>query len=385
MATIVSLNLSTEIVFGSGCAALTGARARRLGAERILLISDAGLRQAGLVAQMEGWLKQAGLEVVSFADVEPEPSVSNADACANFARQAAPQVIVGLGGGSVLDTSKVVGALLTNQGSVEDYLGNDLVKQPGLPTILLPTTAGTGAEMTRNALFYVPARRTKEAVISPLIVTRLALIDPALTLSVPPAVTAASGVDALCHALESYTGLNSNPLTDAYALESIHLISTHLRQAVFRGHDLAAREGMALGSLYAGIALANAGTNGVHALAYPLQGLHRIAHGVANAMLLPYVIEFNAPGNLERFARVAQQMGQPIQDLSPRDAVVEAVRACRLLAADVGIPRRLSDVGIGEDEIGGLVAGALDVQRLLKNNPRPLAASDIERIFRQAL
>jgi len=385
MAAIVSLNLSTEIVFGSGCAASIGARAQHLGAERVLLISDAGLHQAGLVAQMEDWLKHAGLDVVCYTDVEPEPSVSNADACARFARQGSPQVIVGLGGGSVLDTSKVVGALVTNEGSVENYLGNDLVKQPGIPTILLPTTSGTGAEMTRNALFYVPQRRTKEAVISPLIMTRLALIDPALTLSVPPSVTAASGVDALCHAIESYTGLNANPLTDAYALESIHLISTHLRRAVFAGQDLAAREGMALGSLYAAIALANAGTNGVHALAYPLQGLHRIAHGVANAMLLPYVVEFNAPGNLERFARVAQQMGQPIQGLSPRDAVAEAVRACRLLAADVGIPRRLCDVGIGESEIGALVAGALDVQRLLKNNPRPLRAPDIEQIFRQAL
>jgi alcohol dehydrogenase class IV len=385
MAAIVSLNLSTEIVFGSGCAASIGERTRHLGAERMLLISDAGLHQAGLVAQKEGWLKQAGLDVICYADVEPEPSVGNADACANFARQASPQVIVGLGGGSVLDTTKVVGALISNEGSVENYLGSDLVKRPGIPTILLPTTSGTGAEMTRNALFHVPQRRTKEAVISPLIVTKLALIDPALALSVPASVTAAAGVDALCHAIESYTGLNANPLTDAYALESIHQISTHLRRAVFAGHDLAAREGMALGSLYAAIALANAGTNGVHALAYPLQGLHRIAHGMANAMLLPYVIEFNAPGNLERFARVAQQMGQPIQGLSPRDAAAEAVRACRLLAADVGIPRRLCDVGIGESEIDALVSGALDVQRLLKNNPRPLRAADIEQIFRQAL
>ena len=386
MAAIASLQMSTEVLYGSGCAAeLLGARARQLGAGRVFLVSDQGLVRAGIIEQAEGWLKAAGLDVVTFAKVEPEPSLDGAALCVALARQAEVQVVVGIGGGSVLDTAKVVAMLLRNPGSIEDYLGADRVPQRGVPLILMPTTSGTGAESTRNALFFVPARRTKEAVISPLIVPPLAIIDPALTVSVPPAVTAATGVDALCHAIEAYTGLNSNPLADAYALEAIRLIAMNLRRAVYAGQNLSAREGMALASFYAGVAIAFAGTNGVHALAYPLQGLNRIAHGVANSVLLPSVMAYNVPANLERFARVAQQMGEPINHLSLREAAEAGVRACRQLSVDIGIPQHLGELGITADQVDDLVAGALQVTRLLKNNPRPLLAQNIEQIFRQVL
>jgi alcohol dehydrogenase len=385
MAAIASLQLSTEIIFGSGCADIVGVRACQFGAKKVYLVSDQGLTRAGIVERAEGWLRAAGLDVVTYAQVEPEPTLDGTSLCVAQARQAEPQAVVGIGGGSVLDTAKVVAMLLRNPGGIEDYLGADRVAQRGVPLILLPTTSGTGAESTHNALFYAPARRAKEAVISPLIVPALAIIDPALTVSLPPAVTAATGMDALCHAIEAYTGLNSNPLTDPYALEAIRLIATHLRRAVHAGRELAGREGMALASFYAGVAIAFAGTNGVHALAYPLQGLHRIAHGVANAVLLSAVLAYNAPADLERFARVAQQMGEPIHHLSPRAAAEAGVRACRQLSADVGIPQRLGELGIAADQVDDLVSGALQVTRLLKNNPRPLAAQDMERIFRQAL
>jgi alcohol dehydrogenase len=378
--------MSTEVLFGSGRAAeWVGPRARQFGARRVFLISDQGVARAGIVEQAEGWLQAAGLDVVTYTEVEPEPSLDGAALCVSKARQAEPQVVVGVGGGSVLDTAKVVAMLLRNPGGIEDYLGADRVSQRGVPLILLPTTSGTGAESTRNALFYAPARRTKEAVISPLILPTLAIIDPALTISLPPAVTAATGMDALCHAIESYTGLNSNPLTAPYALEAIRLIATNLRQAVYSGQDLAAREGMALASFYAGVAIAFAGTNGVHALAYPLQGLHRIAHGVANAVLLPTVMAYNVAANLERFARVAQQLGAPTNHLSLRDAAEAGVRACRQLSADIGIPQHLGELGIAADQVGDLVAGVMQVTRLLKNNPRPLRSEDVERIFRSAL
>jgi alcohol dehydrogenase class IV len=386
MATIASLQMSTEILFGSGCAVdWVGARARQLGAGRVLLVSDQGLARVGIVEQAEGWLKSADLDVATYADVEPEPSVDGAALCVTLARQAEPDVVVGIGGGSVLDTAKVVAMLLRNPGGIEDYLGVDKVSQRGVPLVLMPTTSGTGAESTRNALFYVPARRTKEAVISSLILPSLAVIDPTLTISVPPAVTAATGIDALSHAIEAYTGLNSNPLTDAYALEAIRLIAMNLRMAVYSGQNLSAREGMALASFYAGVAIAFAGTNGVHALAYPLQGLHRIAHGVANSVLLPSVMAYNVPANLERFARVAQQLGEPINHLSLREAAESGVRACRQLSADIGIPQHLSKLGIAADQVGDLVVGAMQVTRLLRNNPRPLLAQDAEQIFRQAL
>jgi alcohol dehydrogenase len=385
MTNLATLRIPAEVIFGSGCAETVGEQARRLGARRAFIISDRGLHKAGWVDQMEGWLKKDGISAASFVDVEPEPSVESVAAGVEAASQAEGEVIIGLGGGSALDTTKAVAMLLTNDGTVEDYLGIGLVKRRGAPTILLPTTAGTGAETTPNALFYIPARQTKEAVVSPFIVPDVAMLDPVLTLSVPPHVTAATGVDALCHAVESFTGLNATPLTNPFAAEATTLISTHLRRAVFDGQNLAAREGMALGSFYAGIAIANAGTNGVHALAYPLQGLHRIAHGVANSLLLPYVLEFNLLGNLERFAKVAELMGQPTAHLSRREAAAASARACQQLSQDVGIPKRMSDVGITAEHLDDLVEGALKVTRLLKNNPRPLGATEIKQIFERAL
>ncbi len=385
MTNLAKLRIPSEVIFGSGCTETVGEQARKLGAKRALVISDQGIQKAGLVDRIESWLNKAGISSMSYVDVEAEPSTDSVAPCLDYARQAECDVVVGLGGGSVLDTTKAVAMLLKNEGTVEDYLGNDLVQRQGVPTILMPTTAGTGSEITPNALFYVPSRRAKEAVISPLIVTPVAMVDPGLTLSVPPSVTAATGMDALCHAIESYTGLNATPLSELFALEAIRLISANLRQAVMDGQSLKAREGMALGSLYAAISLANSGTNAVHALAYPLQGLNRITHGIANSLLLPYVMEFNLLGNLEKFAKVAEMMGQPVGHLSLRDAAGESARACRQLSQDVGIPQHMSDVGISAAQMGEFVDGALKVTRLLKNNPRPIGAEDIERIYERAL
>lgn len=385
MTNLATLRIPSEVIFGSGCAETVGEQARKLGAKRALVISDQGIQKAGLVDHIQSWLNKTGISSMSYVDVEAEPSTDSVAPCLDYARQAECDVVVGLGGGSVLDTTKAVAMLLKNEGTVEDYLGNDLVQRRGVPTILMPTTAGTGSEITPNALFYVPSRRAKEAVISPLIVTPVAMVDPVLTLSVPPSVTAATGMDALCHAIESYTGLNATPLSELFALEAIRLISANLRQAVMDGQSLKAREGMALGSLYAAISLANSGTNAVHALAYPLQGLNRITHGIANSLLLPYVMEFNLLGNLEKFAKVAEMMGQPVGHLSLRDAAGESARACRQLSQDIGIPQHMSDIGISAAQMGELVGGALKVTRLLKNNPCPIGAEDIERIYERAL
>ncbi len=385
MTNLATLRIPSEVIFGSGCAETVGEQARKLGAKRALVISDQGIQKAGLVDQIESWLNKADISSRSYVDVEAEPSTDSVVPCLDCARQAECDIIVGLGGGSVLDTTKAVAMLLKNPGEVEDYLGNDLVQRRSVPTILLPTTAGTGSEITRNALFYVPSRRAKEAVVSLLIVTPVAMVDPVLTLSVPPSVTAATGMDALCHAVESYTGLNATPLSEPFALEAVRLISANLREAVINGQSVMAREGMALGSLYAAISLANSGTNAVHALAYPLQGLNRITHGIANSLLLPYVMEFNLLGDLEKFAKVAEMMGQPIGHLSLRDAAGESARACRQLSQDVGIPQHMSDVSISAEQIGEFVDGALKVTRLLKNNPRPIGAEGIKKIYEHAL
>jgi alcohol dehydrogenase len=291
---------------------------------------------------------------------------------------------VGLGGGSVLDTAKAIAVLVNHEGNVYDLFGQDRVVHSGLPTILLPTTAGTGAEITPNALFYIPDHQAKEAIVSQKIIPNVVIIDPMLTITSPTGLTAATGMDALCHAIESYTGLNATPLSKPFSREAIRLIGTHLRAATIHGGNLIAREGMALGSLNAAIAIANAGTNGVHALAYPLQGLMHIQHGIANSLLLPYVLEFNMLGNVELFAEIAGLLGVPTCGMSHRQAAEEGVNACRQLSIDIGIPQKLHILGIKEDDLEKLVDGAVHVTRLLKNNPRPIDREDIRRIFYEA-
>jgi alcohol dehydrogenase class IV len=382
---IASLRIPNNLYFGSGSAKATGDLAKDLDADVVLVISDQGLTATGIVEEFEGWLQGAGLGVENFLDVEAEPSIQSIEPCLEQAKSVNPDVVVAIGGGSVLDTAKAVAMLLTNEGDVERYLGTDLVAQRGVPTILIPTTSGTGAEITPNALFYVPKLRAKKAIVSRHIIPDIAIIDPDLTLSAPPKLTAATGLDALCHAIESYTGLNATPLSEPFAREAIRQITQHLRTAVFFGKDREARNGMALGSLYAAISIANSGTNAVHALAYPLQGLNRVQHGVANSLLLPYVISFNLLGNIQKFAEVASLMGVPTAHMSLRDAAACAAEACRKLSEDIGIPQHMKDVSVREDQLDELVEGALEVQRLLKNNPRPIQGEDIRRIYKEAM
>jgi alcohol dehydrogenase len=382
---VATFRIPNQITLGGGAAETVGVEAKRLGGRHAFVVGDPALQQIGVVDQVVAWLAAQGLSSTTFTAVEPEPSVQSADRCADVARASGCDLVVGIGGGSALDSSKAVAMLLSNGGRVEDYLGTGLVRKRGVPSILIPTTSGTGAEITPNALFYVPAARDKKSIVSPHIIPDVAIVDPLLTLTVPPAVTAATGVDALCHAIESYTSVNASPITEMYALESIRLIGGNLRTAVGNGNDLPAREAMARASLYAGISIGNAGTNAVHAMAYPLQGQHRITHGIANSLMLPYVLEFNIISNLTKFARVADAMGEPVAGLSPRDAAARSVVACRQLSQDIGIPQRLGEVGIRAEDLDALVEGAMQVTRLLANNPRKVRPEDARAIFEKAL
>jgi len=382
---VATFRVPGQVIFGNGAAERVGEEAKRFGATHALVLSDPNLQKLGVTDRIVALILSQGTRSAVYTGIEFEPSVQSIAPALAAAREAACDLVVGLGGGSTLDTAKAVAMLLRNKGQAEDYLGIGLVKQRGVPSILMPTTGGTGAEITPNALFYVPAAREKKAIVSPHIIPDVALVDPLLTVTVPPAVTAATGVDALSHAVESYTSLNATPLTDLYALEAIRLIGAYMRTAVANGNDLVAREAMARGSLYAGIGIGNAGTNIVHALAYPLQGQHRITHGVANSLLLPYGMEFNALSNLSKFATVAEALGEPIAGLSPRDAAARSTEACRLLSQDVGIPQKMREVGIRADHISDLVEGAMRMTRLWANNPRQVRPEDARAIFEQAL
>jgi alcohol dehydrogenase class IV len=382
---IGTFRIPGQIIFGVGAAETVGMEAKRLGATHAFVASDPNLHKLGATDRILAALTAQGVRSTVYTEIEFEPSVQSVAPAAAVVKTVGCDLVIGLGGGSTLDTAKAVAVLTRNVGQAEDYLGIGLVKQRGVPSILMPTTSGTGAEITPNALFYVPAAREKKAIVSPHIIPDVALVDPLLTVTVPPAVTAATGLDALSHAVESYTSLNASPLTDLYGLEAVRLIGAHLRTAVANSSDLAAREGMALASLYAGIGIGNAGTNIVHALAYPLQGQHRVTHGVANSLLLPYGMEFNALSNLSKFATVAQALGEPVAGLSPRAAAARSAEACRLLSEDIGIPQKLREVGIKAEHIEALVEGAMRMTRLLVNNPRQVRPEDALAIFEKAL
>lgn len=382
---VFAFRIPAQITLGPGAADTVGSEAKRLGARHALLVVDPVLQRLGVADQVVKSLDKEGVPTTSHSEIEYEPSAAGVSGALDTGRSAGCDLVVALGGGSALDIGKVVSMLLGNAGQLEDYLGIGLVPHRGVPSILLPTTAGTGAEITPNALFYIPARRVKEAVVSPHIIPDVAIVDPLLTVSAPPAVTAATGVDALCHAVEAYTSANASPFTDPYALEAIRLIATHLRTAYRTGEDVGARDGMARASMMAGIAIGNAGTNAVHALAYPLQGQHRITHGVANSLLLPYVLDFNTAASFQKFATVAEAMGEQVAGLAPEAAAKRAAAAARTLSRDVKIPQRMSEVGIRPEHLGDLVDGAMKVTRLLNNNPRPVRPEDARAIYEAAL
>ena len=377
--------LAPHVLFGSHTAEKLGEHLERLHASRVLLISDRGLEKAGLVAQVRTWASRPGITVETFTDVEPEPSVETVRRCAGAAAEGGFDAVVGLGGGSAMDVAKTAAMLLGNSGDVLDYIGQNRVPKKGVTSILLPTTAGTGSEVGRGALFYVREHNAKESIFSPYMLTDLALIDPVLTASCPPGVTAASGIDALCHAIESYTSLSATPLSEPYGERGIELIARWLPAAVADGKDMAAREGMALGCLYASLSLANATSHAVHALAYPLQGHNRITHGLANGVLLPYVLEAITAGSPVKFARVAALMGADVSSMQPEQAAAQTVNAVRALSAQIHIPETIGQLGVQAAQLPAFTSEAYQIRRLMDNCPQPLSLEQVAAIFQQAL
>ena len=371
----------TRIVFGRGSVAALGEMARQMGANRFLLVADPGLKEHGTLDLALGSLTQAGLEGRDFTELEPEPYLDGADQAAALGREIAADLVVGMGGGSAMDTAKAAAVLTTNDGKSQDYVGLNLVPRPGLRTVMVPTTSGTGSEVTFTAVFTNRETKAKGGINSDHLFPDAALLDPELTLSLPPAITAATGMDALTHAIESVTSRSSTVFTEALALTAIRLISENLRRAVFRGEDIEARENMLMGSLLGGMALANAGVGACHALAYPLGGLFRVPHGLANAMLIPHVMGFNLPAAEKHFALIAANMGESAGVSSPRAAGAKAVEAVRTLCSDIGIPSSLSEIGIPRSDIPALIEGALKVTRPVENNPRALGKDEAERIY----
>jgi alcohol dehydrogenase len=374
----------TKIRFGVNSVHSLNEMVSELGGTNVLVVIDPGLKAAGLVDGITAPLSQADIPFTVYDKVDPEPGLKLADNGARLAKKNGVDCVVGVGGGSALDIAKAISILITNGGKAEDYIGLGKIKKAGVPKIMIPTTAGTGAEVTFTAVFINEKTKSKGGMNGDPLYPDAALLDPALTVSLPPHVTAATGIDAFTHALEAYVSTQAHTISDMYALEAIDLISRNIGIAYANGSDLEARSAMLMGSLLGGKALATAGVGLVHAMAYPLGGMFNTPHGLANAVLLPYVVDYNIIGAPAKYAAVAELMGYDTEGLSLREAGQLAVDAIIQLNEDVGIPSSLKALDIPEKDIPEMARIALTVTRPVENNPRRPSLEDVIKVYEAA-
>lgn len=370
---------------GAGSVETIGKEVAHLGVKKALIVTDKGVIAAGLTRAIESSLTAAGVAFGIFDGVEPDPRYEIVADCRAMVKETDAELLIGLGGGSPIDIAKTTAVMTTNEGPIGKYFGIDLIPKPGIPTIMVPTTAGTGSEVTPIAILSDEGEKLKKGVVSPYLYPMAGIIDPVLTVGLPPKVTAATGMDALIHAIEAYTSINATGMTDMYCMRAIELIYNNLRTAYAKGDNIEARTAMMEGALLAGIGFANAGVTAVHAFAYPIGAEFHIPHGIANTLMLPPVIRYNVLGNLSKFAGLAKPLGIPAERLDSLQIVDRVIAAIDRLADDLRVPRHLADYGVREEDIPLLAEGVMKVTRLLANNPRTLTIEDAREIYRAAL
>lgn len=374
-----------RFIIGSGSIKSLGNEVCRLGAGKALIITDRGIAGTGLLDAAAVSLRNAGIKYAVFDGVKPDPQYEIAADAVKLARSEKAGLVVGMGGGSSLDIAKTASVLMTNKGPIEKYFGVDLIPRKGLPAILVPTTAGTGSEATPIAILSDEKEKLKKGIVSPHLFPSAAIIDPELTLSLPPSVTASTGMDALIHAIEAYTSINATSMTDMFCLRALNLIHGNIRKAFSKGKDLNARSAMMEGALFAGIGFANAGVGAVHAFAYPIGAEFHIPHGVANTLMLSYVMRFNAQGCMKKYIDLARLFHIRKAGLQGYEIVDRVISEIERLRIDLGMPQHLSDFGVKKKDVPGLAAGVMKVTRLLANNPRPLTEVDARYIYMKSL
>lgn len=376
--------LPSKIDYGIGAIDRLGEHLQQLGCRRVLVVSDAGLLGTGIVDQVSERIHKGGFDHTLFTDVEPEPDVSGIDRGVDAFKANDCDAIVAVGGGSVLDTAKAISVMARNPGQIGDYAGLGKVSEPGVPMIALPTTAGTGSEATIWAVISEKSKGVKYGVGSPHMTADVALCDPALSVSLPSRLTAVTGLDALAHALESYVNKATHPISEALSERAMSLVAGALRDAVTGGDRLSARADMLLASTMAAMAFNSTRLGLAHALAMPLGAEAKIPHGDVVSILLPPVMRYNAVGNVEKFARIAEIFGQPTEGISRRDAADLGVSAVEQLARDVGAPSRLADYGVKESDLASLAESAMTSGNIAVN-PRAATTDDLVEIMRSCL
>lgn len=373
-----------EFIFGVGARHKVGLYARNLNAKRVLVVSDPGVIAAGWLAELTADLDEAGINHVLFSQVTPNPRDHEVMAGAEFYRAAGCDVIVALGGGSVIDCAKGISVVIANGGDILDYEGVDAIPMPGPPLICIPTTAGTAADISQFAIINAVSRRTKVAIISKIVVPDVALVDPETTVTMSPSLTAFSGLDALTHAIEAYVSSASSPLSDVHALAAVRGVRTSLQQAVMQPDDLLAREQMMLASLQAGMAFSNASLGATHAMAHSLGGYLDLAHGECNALLLPAVVDFNFHASEDRFLQIGEAMGLEMKQGTPQEKLRRIMDDLLRLRAAVGVQGGLAERGVSRAVVADLADHALN-DSCIYTNPRRVTASDLRVIYAEAL
>jgi alcohol dehydrogenase class IV len=366
-----------RIICEEGSSAKLGEIAKGLGISRAMIVTDQGLVKAGVLTSALESLKTAEIEVTLFSDVLADPPEVSVEAAVRFAQEANIDGVIGLGGGSSMDTAKLVALLAGTPQALPDIYGIGLAKGPRLPLIQVPTTAGTGSEVTPISILTTPTHE-KKGVVSPFLYPDVAVLDGNLTLGLPPKVTAMTGIDAMVHAIEAYTTKHKkNPLSDALAIKALQLLYGNIRKVIADGGDSAARSAMLQGSMLAGMAFANAPVAAVHALAYPLGGHYHVPHGLSNALVLVPVLKFNCTAAAPLYAELAEAIGLP----GSAEAFVEEIAK---LVGEMPFEQRLAEVGVEEKDLSKLAEDAFKVQRLLVNNPREVTLTDALAIYTEA-
>lgn len=377
--------LPPTVITGPGAADTVGEQAKRLGVTCALIVTDPGIAKIGYADKIAQHLRAAGIGATCFADVTPEPTLQNVTDGLKQYRDASCDVIVSIGGGSAIDCGKGIAMKLTNDGDFADYMGIDKIPNPGAPLIAIPTTGGTGSEVSKVTVITDTELNVKMMLSSPCLLARVAIVDALLSLTTPPHLTAAVGVDALTHAIEAYISKRAQPITDALALKAIALISGSLRQAWADGSNVQARTDMMLGASIAGMAFSNSSVALVHGMSRPIGAYFHIHHGLSNAVLLLDVMEFSVVGAPARFADIARAMGEPLDGLSPMQQADAAISAVERLVTDIQMPR-LGDIGISKDKFDVVVepmARDALASGSPANNPRQATAEEIVALYRK--
>lgn len=383
----VSLRIPVTL-FGVGSAKNVGMVAKGLAPKGALIVTDQGVVQAGLLDVIKESLEKESIPFGVFDGCLPDAPLGPVEEAAKIAKEKGYDLLIGVGGGSVMDSTKMASIRAVTDESMVNFVGVNKIKVTGLPQILIPTTAGTGSEWSRGAIFTDPTDGQKKTIISDSVRAGNAIIDPLMTLNLPQRVTADTGMDVLCHAIEGYTGWRTNVLSDMFAEKAIKLVSENLRLAYAKGQQhIEARYNMSIAAALAIETLSLAGYGLPHALNYPVAVKAHLSHGTALTLLLPYIMEFNIPGNPTKFAKIAELMGEEVDGLSLMERADKSVAAVRRLAQDLGMPQRLGEVGIKEEDISGFIDYFFEFESAMGGqlNPRAINREELQKLLERTL